>query len=68
MKNLNKKKFYEAPDTIVVSFKTERGFAASGDQPVDPNYSIGTMTNNEDNNGYYADRNGYGATDNQSWF
>ncbi|MBP5677870.1 MAG: hypothetical protein J6W88_05175 [Bacteroidales bacterium] len=57
---MNKKKFYEAPDTIVVSFKTERGFANSGQQ-VDPDYKIGSLIYGNETEGNYVERESYSS-------
>jgi hypothetical protein len=58
---MNKKKnnVYEAPVLTVVTFKIERGFAAS--QPVDQK----TIFPVEDGN---FDRQSYGTSQNDTWF
>ena len=67
MNNLqNEKRPYEAPQLTVVSFKTERGYAASGDLTGLNNIWIGAWVSGQ-SEGTYVDRNDYGAANTGTW-
>ena len=68
MKDLsNEKKHYETPQLTVVSFKTERCYAASGDLTGPNSIIIGEWFSESASAGTYVDRNDYGAANTDSW-
>ena len=63
----NTKRPYEAPRLTVVRFKTERGYAASGELTGTNSIFLGAWISENASQGTYVDRNDYGSTSSSIW-